>query len=255
MLFLAGNWSAQGGSLSGSGFVDASILLLILVLLSVPFALGLIFSAWGSVMEHNVGNGMAAVLILTMLLGGAVFFMGYGQGSACPGNARCPCSGGCLISSVQLIGSAPVGVTCNSTGGEVYSEQMSITGTTNTVTTETLGLKIIPTYGGLAVNVSTPGAWTAGSAGECPTNGWWGELVSAGGSPLAWYQSSCSDAYSEPCWSANQDGTSAVAGVTISGGQFLMVYMIGQHPADPNGNYTMQAYGLGGDTVSGSVDL
>jgi len=167
-------------------------------------------------------------------------------------NQSTTCNGCITISTVGMAGSIPSSAECGSDAGLVHYESISVTSTSSTVTTSTLGLKVIPTSGGIAVTISTPGAWTSAGGGACPTSGWWAELVSPAGSSMAWFQSACQSA---PCWSASSGGTTATSAVALTGGQTIVVFITGQTPANPAGAFTMQAYGLGGSTVSGSVDL
>jgi hypothetical protein len=187
-----------------------------------------------------------AVVVIAVVLGAGLLIVIVSDRGCCGVMGPTP-------SSLGMIGGTPTTAACGMSTDTVYDESVSITSTSgSTITTNTLGLKILPMTGGPGLTRSTPGAWTASGDGACPTAGWWVELTNSAGSPLAWYQSACSQGL---CWSATQNGTSVISAATISQGQHLIVYMIGQSPADPAGAYVMQSIGLENGEVSGSVDL
>jgi flagellin-like protein len=173
-------------------------------------------------------------------------------------------STGAKPSSLGMAGGLATTTTCGTTAGALYFESVSITSTSSTITTTTLGLKIIPAAGGLAFGNGN----TIAAASACPAaGGYFVGLVSAAGTTLAcWVGQTVA---SSPVWST-LSGSSCVTTTTaaattlgtaqtITGGETLVVYMYGTSNSNTvppmSGAYTMQAYGLSGATVSGSVDL
>jgi len=161
------------------------------------------------------------------------------------------CSGPPL--ALGMVPSIPANTTCGTTAGALYYESVSISSTSGSITTNTLGLKVVPTQGGSVVaNVPPP---TRGSL--CPTTGgFYIALVSPTGVEVA-------------CWTGGSVWTSPTAGVcaipignvlgspiTLSRGQTLTVYMYGTGLVPPmEGAYALQAFGTDGHSVSGEADL
>ena len=142
-------------------------------------------------------------------------------------------------------------ISCGLAGGVVYRENVSITSVNGTITTNMFGLKLITTTS-LPISLIKPS-----SGGSCPPyGGWWVVLQSSAGAPYA-------------CWTAASDGnwsiTAAACGtttnltppgglpVTLASGMSFVVYVYGY--GDPQGAWSLQAYGINGATVSGAVDL
>jgi hypothetical protein len=164
----------------------------------------------------------------------------YGSGPC--GNTQCP---------VGWVGGVPTRTACGTTAGALYFESVSITSTPVTMTTNTLGLKVIPTAGGTSIpNVAPP----AGGS-PCPTSGgFYIVLERSYGAVLA-------------CWTGGTIWTSPIAGtcpsavgaalaspITIVGGQSLVVYMYGASVVPPMADaYTLQTFGQSGTSIS--VDL
>jgi hypothetical protein len=164
------------------------------------------------------------------------------------------CTGDCgLPITIGMVGGIPAPTTCGATASAMYHEGVSITSTSGSVSTNTFGLKVIPIEGGSDVpNVAPP---VNGSA--CPTSGgFFVVLESAAGLVVACWTGG--QAWSSPASDACPTlvGASLGVPVALTGGMTAVVYMYGASVVPPMaGAYTMQAYGLGGATVSGSVDL
>jgi flagellin-like protein len=176
-------------------------------------------------------------------------------------------STGSKPTTVGMVGGISATKPC--TAGTLYHESISITSTSGSVTTNTLGLKVVPTAGGL--NVPNVAAGVSGAT--CPataTGGWYAALMSASGNAVACYTNGGGSG--TPTWSQVPSAltvggypcvgtpiTSAPSpAVVVGGGQTLIVYMFGgtsNYVPPMAGSFTMQSYGLGGTTVSGSVDL
>jgi hypothetical protein len=161
------------------------------------------------------------------------------------------CSKVVQVDTIGLAGGVPSASACTGAASMVYYEIVYVGAISATITTGMFGFKTIPVTGGLALATTSPGLWTSTSGGACPSAGWWAVLESITGTPLAYWDSS-----GNGVWTATANGTTPVSpAVTLTVGQTLVVSMCGENPADPAGAYTMQAYGINGNTVSGSVDL
>jgi hypothetical protein len=159
--------------------------------------------------------------------------------------------------SIGMAGGTPTTMACGTTANALYKESVSVTSTSGVITTNTLGLKVVPTAGGPNVaNVAPP---SSGSA--CPTTGgFYVALSDSGGTTIACLTGVVVGG--SPVWSAPSGNSAtcpstnpitAVSSITINGGQTLVVYIYGE--GNPVGAFSMQAYGLGGATVSGLIDL
>jgi hypothetical protein len=156
------------------------------------------------------------------------------------------------------VGGLPSSTSCGTTADALYFESVSVTSTSTDFTTNTVGLKVIPTAGGLSVpNVEPPA-----SGSPCPTRGgFYVALESSSGQSVAcWTNVSVGGSlvWSSPTSGvcANPNGAALGSPITIDGGMSLIVYMYGAGVVPPMGGaYTMQAYGINGATVAGEVDL
>jgi hypothetical protein len=187
--------------------------------------------------------------VVISVLSAALYFVSF-SGMCCAPPPRPP-------SILGMTGGVPTTVACGSTVGALYKESVSITNSSSTFTTDTLGLKVVPTGGGSTVPDVAPPA----SGSPCPASGgyyvaledpngsevacWTG--VSAGGAPV-W-----SSPYSYTC--INPNGAVLGSPIAISEGQSLIVFMYGRYVPPMGGTYTLQAYGLSYVDISGSVDL
>jgi hypothetical protein len=167
-------------------------------------------------------------------------------------NAVCDC--GSRPTSIGMVGGVPTTAACGITTNALYTETVSVTSTWNTVTTSNLGLKIVPTDGGVAVNNVAPPA----SSSACPTSGgYYVSLENSADTVVACWSGGLI-AWSYPTSGACSNSVGAIlsSAVTLQGGDSLVVYMYGTNVVPPMaGAYTMEAFGLSSSTVSGSVDL
>jgi hypothetical protein len=204
--------------------------------------------------RSHYSTAAMTVITLAIVLLMALSFYGlaiYTQGLPCYGCGGKP-------ATLFLAGASPTTTVCGTTVSALYVESVSITSTYSTITTNMLGLKILPEAGGPVVpNVAPPAGGLA-----CPASGgFYVALESTAGSVMAcWSNGTASKAYA---WSSPISGTCATpvgailsSAITISGGERFVVCMYGSGVVPPMaGAYMMQAYGLGGTTVSGQVDL
>jgi len=165
-----------------------------------------------------------------------------------------PVDGSSKPATIGMAGGVPATMACGTTAGALYYESVSITSTSGTITTSTFGLKVVPTAGGYAVKNAVPPS----SGSPCPTSGgFYVSLANAAGTAVGCW-SGGTGSWSTPTGGTcgNQAGSTLSSPVAIAGGQTFVVYMYGSSLVPPMaGAYTMQVYGIGGATVSGSVDL
>jgi hypothetical protein len=140
----------------------------------------------------------------------------------------------------------------------MYYEGVPVSTSSSSLTTNTLGLKVIPSAGGPPVVDVAPPAKNS----PCPTTGGFyvGLYDSAGNAVACWTNVSVGGSIvwvsptSGVC--SNPNGEPLQSPIILSSGQSLVVYMYGKNVVPPMaGAYTMQAYGINGASVSGSVDL
>jgi hypothetical protein len=196
--------------------------------------------------DYSTGQDVViAVMVIVMLMaaGFVILFLLVAPSTT---------DGGARPNTIGLASGVPTNMTCGTSGGYMYREAVSITSTSGTITTATFGLKLIPTAGGLAVAETTPPSFPITA---CPaTAGYFAVLYSAAGTPQA-----CWTGAGEGTWGDTQaDCGAAFTGtlpVTLTGGMTIEIYTYGLSPDNPAGAFTVQAYGTGDATVSGSADL
>jgi hypothetical protein len=195
---------------------------------------------------------MVVVLIVVLVFSSfpiLAWFLSFGGNRCCVARPA----------SLGMAGSVPTSTACGTTAGALYFESVQVTGTSATITTNTLGLKVAPTSGEVAVTNLAPPA----SGSPCPTSGgFYVTLINAAAAIVACWTGVV--ASGSPVWSApsgspaacpSTNPTTAVPVVTITSGQSFVVYMYGSYVPPMAGTYTMVAFGLNGASVSGSVDL
>jgi hypothetical protein len=149
---------------------------------------------------------------------------------------------------------------CGTTPGALFFEPVTLTPITGTITTNMLGLRVIPTAGGEAVKNVAPPA----SGSPCPANGgFYASLNNSAGTAVACWAGVLvggSPAWSSPTSGicANPNGAPLGSPITLTGSDTLGVYMYGSvYPGVPPmaGDFTLDAYGINGYSVSGSFVL
>jgi len=173
-------------------------------------------------------------------------------------NSSCPAVPAPDCPMLGMVGGTASTTACGTTPNALYIESVTMSSPSSMITTNTLGLRVIPDEGGLPVpNVASPA-----SNSSCPTTGGFyvGLNDPAGNAVACWTNGSVSGSivWVSPTSGAcsNQNGEPLQSPITLSSGQTLVVCMYGKNVVPPMaGAYTMQAYGINGASVSGSVDL
>jgi hypothetical protein len=195
-------------------------------------------------------EAVAVVVVCVIIFAGLsiLLFADTGSGGCCP-LSKSP--------SLGMAAGASTSTACGTTPGALYIESVAITSTSSTITTNMLGLKVVPTVGGLPVKNVAPPA----SESPCPTTGgFYVSLNNSAGTAVAcWAGVIVTGA---PVWSSptsgvctNPNGGPLGSPITIMGGQTFVVYMYGStYPGVPPmaGAYSLQPYGV---NFGGSVEL
>ena len=205
--------------------------------------------------EYSSRRTITVAVVCIVILAGTVLSIWYLSYRPC-------CTEGSPPLVIQFSkGGVPSSTACGTTAGALYQEAVPVTSTTGTITTNTLGLKMIPTAGGSAVtNVAPPS-----SGSPCPaTGGFYVALNNSAGTIVACWTGVVVSG--DPVWSsptsgacANPNGAPLGSPITISAGDTLGAYMYGStYPGVPPmaGAFSLQPYGTNGAYFStGGVDL
>lgn len=152
-------------------------------------------------------------------------------------------------SSIGLSAGTPAQCTDAATGGNVENTYpVTIASTTSTITTANFGLKVVPAGSSSPTVAATPTATTGGTCpGATPGTGTWvAVLQSASGANVAVFGAS-------GAWTTTGitcTGTCPALPDTISGGMTIIVVSFGTQT-----QASLQVYGLGGASISGSETI
>ena len=155
-------------------------------------------------------------------------------------------------SSIGLSAGTPAQCTLSGTGGATLNTYpVSIASTTSTITTANFGLKILPAGSSTPTGAGTATSTAAGTCpGSSPTSGsgaWVAVLQSASGNNEAVFDST--GAWSTASTAIACTGTCTLP-ITISGGMTIIVVS-----STAMTQASLQVYGLGGASISGSETI